>query len=199
MTLISIETRDGDVRNQISGSLLKSSPKPDFFFKDATVLERERKLYALVVNLCRSMAADIAEEKMTSQPATGMNHPAWILGHLAVTTDSAVRIVGGTPVCPEDWRAKFGPGSSVIADRGAYPSKSELLAAFEAAHARVMEGMASVTEEHLSRPQPSRFFRAELPTLGDMLLHLITTHPMLHLGQLSAWRRAMGLSGVIKV
>jgi hypothetical protein len=32
-----------------------------------------------------------------------------------------------------------------------------------------------------------------------MLLHLITTHPMLHLGQLSAWRRAMGLPGVIRV
>jgi hypothetical protein len=163
------------------------------------MLERERKLYTVVLKLCRSMAADIAEEEMTAQPAPGVNHPAWILGHLAVTTDSAVRIVGATPICPEDWRAKFGPGSTVVADRGAYPSKSELLSAFEAAHARVTEGMANVTEEHLSRPQPSRFFRDELPTLGDMLLHLITTHPMLHLGQLSAWRRAMGLPGVIRV
>lgn len=163
------------------------------------MLERERNVYALVLKLCRSMAADISEDQMTVQPAPGMNHPAWILGHLAVTTDSAVRIVGGATVCPEDWRAKYGPGSTVVADRNAYPSKAELLAAFEAAHARVMEAMASVSEEHLSRPQPSRFFKAELPTLGDMLLHLITTHPMLHLGQLSAWRRAMGLPGVIRV
>src|SRR5262249_28405530 len=115
------------------------------------------------------------------------------------TTDSAVKIVAGTPVCAEEWRAKFGPGSTLAAERGAYPSKSELLAAFEAGHARVIEGMAKVTEEYLSRAQPSRFFRDELPTLGDMLLHLTTTHPMLHLGQLSAWRRAMGLPGVIRV
>jgi hypothetical protein len=163
------------------------------------MLERERKLYAVVLTLCRRMLADIADEEMTFQPAPGMNHPAWIIGHLAVTTDSAVKIVGGTPVCAEEWRAKFGPGSTLVADRSAYPSKSELLAAFEAGHARVMEGMAKVTEEHLSRPQPSRFFKEELPALGDMLLNLITAHPMLHLGQLSAWRRAMGLPGVIRV
>jgi len=39
--------------------------------------------------------------------------------------------------------------------------------------------------------------KAALPTVGDLLLHVMTAHPMLHLGQLSAWRRLMGLGSVL--
>jgi uncharacterized damage-inducible protein DinB len=48
-------------------------------------------------------------------------------------------------------------------------------------------------------PQPGPFLQKELPTLGDILGHLMTTHPSLHLGQLSTWRRVIGLPPVLSI
>jgi len=35
-----------------------------------------------------------------------------------------------------------------------------------------------------------------LPTRGDLLAHILTTHEATHLGQLSAWRRQLGFPPV---
>ena len=43
---------------------------------------------------------------------------------------------------------------------------------------------------------PIRFLLRHLPTVGDLLAHLLTTHSAYHLGQLSTWRRAAGLPEV---
>jgi hypothetical protein len=44
-----------------------------------------------------------------------------------------------------------------------------------------------------------RFLKGPLPTVGDLLAHLMTTHEAAHLGQLSAWRRLLGLPGVLQL
>ncbi|HTI51061.1 MAG TPA: DinB family protein [Planctomycetaceae bacterium] len=163
------------------------------------MFERERRLYAFVLKYCRMLVEDVTDEQLTVQPVPGVNHPAWILGHLAIATDSAARLLGQRPACPPDWRAKFGPGSQVVADRSAYPPKSELLAAIEAGHARVAELVANAPADVLDRPHAAPFLKEELPTVGDLVAHLMTTHPTTHLGQLSAWRRLMGLPGVLKI
>ena len=35
--------------------------------------------------------------------------------------------------------------------------------------------------------------RAHFPTVGDFAIFLMTAHEMDHLGQIAAWRRAMGI------
>ena len=55
---------------------------------------------AIQVNLflmqyCRMLLADIPDERMAEQPVAGVNHPAWILGHLALTADSTLEKFGG--------------------------------------------------------------------------------------------------------
>lgn len=163
------------------------------------MLERERKLYAFVLKYCHLLTADLSDEQMTLQPMPGTNHAAWILGHLAIATDSAARLLGERPACPAEWRTLFGPGSVVVADRHAYPTKAELLAAIEAGQARVAAAAATVGEDRLSRPHGLPILKEELPTVGDLLAHLMTTHPATHLGQLSAWRRMLGLPSVLKI
>jgi hypothetical protein len=163
------------------------------------MFEQEQKAYAFVLKYCRLLVEDLSDEQLTAQPAPGMNHPAWILGHLAIATDLAMHLLGQRPSCPPEWRAKFGPGSKVAADRSKYPLKSELLAAIEAGHARVADAAASATAELLDRPHAAPILREEFPANGDLLCHLMTTHPATHLGQLSAWRRLMGLPGVLGI
>ena len=47
--------------------------------------------------------ADIPDDQIALQPAPGMNHAAWVLGHLACTADMLGAMIGLTPICPPEW------------------------------------------------------------------------------------------------
>lgn len=160
------------------------------------MFERERTLYAFVLQYSQMLTNDIEDEQLADLPAAGANHPAWILGHLAICTDYAAKLVGLPRACPVEWHKMFGPGSKAIADRAAYPRKSELLKALADGHERVTAGVAKADPEAMRQPQ-SLIFQEHFPTVADMIAHLMTTHPCVHLGQLSAWRRFHGLPSVL--
>jgi hypothetical protein len=165
------------------------------------MFERERKLYGIMLGLCKLQLNDIEDAKLADLPAPGVNHPAWILTHLAVCTDYAARLFGEAPKCPKEWHQRCGPGSTLSSERSFYASKHELLSALEAGHARVSEAAGKATEEVLNKPHgvDLAFVKNTFPTVGDLLVHLMTTHTSFHLGQLSLWRRMMGLPGVLNI
>ncbi len=103
------------------------------------MLERELTLYKFNLNYLRRLLADIAEADMTATPFAGANPPVWILGHLAVATDYAGRMLGLERACPRDWHAKFSPGSKPADLQAPLPTKAELLAAIENGHRRVAD------------------------------------------------------------
>jgi hypothetical protein len=67
-----------------------------------------------------------------------------------------------------------------------------LIKTFEAAFQNASKLYQDSSLEALSKPQKLGFFETELPSVGDMATFLILSHTNLHLGQLSAWRRAVG-------
>jgi hypothetical protein len=165
------------------------------------MFERERKLYEIMLGLCKMLTKDVDDAKLADLPAAGVNHPAWILTHLAICTDYAARLLGQPAKCPQEWHQRCGPGSSVTGDRSFYASKHDLMAALEGGQARVSAAAASATEEALLRPHGVQlaFVKNTFPTVGDLLAHLMTTHTGFHLGQLSMWRRMMGMPGVLGI
>jgi hypothetical protein len=165
------------------------------------MLEYERKLYDFVLNYCRLLAEDIAEADMAYQPVAKMNPPVWILGHLAISTDYAAMLLGLSKDCPEEWHRRFGPGSRAPRPDEPRPKKDNLLLAIQRGHERVSHASERVTAERLAQQHPVdlAFLRESLPTVGELLAHLMTTHPAAHLGQLSAWRRACGMPEVLKL
>jgi hypothetical protein len=165
------------------------------------MFERERKLYGIMLGLCKLQTKDIDDAKLADLPAPGLNHPAWILTHLAICTDYAARLFGEAPLCPKEWHQRCAPGSTLSSERGFYASKHDLLSALEAGHARVSEAVAKATEEVLLQPHGVQlaFVKNTFPTVGDLAAHLMTTHTSFHLGQLSLWRRMMGLPGILGI
>jgi len=164
------------------------------------IFELARPTYNMMLAYGQKLVADVPDEKMCAQPVPGqiMNHPAFLLGHLAWANDNRAAALSGQqptfaakPGCKE----LFGMGAKPSTDRSAYPSKAELLKAFEAAHARLGEAAAKATPEALAEPTPEPM-RARFPTVGAMVLGLMTSHFATHLGQLSAWRRAMGYPSI---
>ena len=96
---------------------------------------------------------------MCAQPVTGvvMNHPAFLLGHLAlVAGELALTSFGLPPVCPEEWKELFSQGAKPLADRSRYPSKAELVKALEDAHTRLADAVTKATPEMLAKPAPER-------------------------------------------
>src|SRR3990172_723303 len=156
------------------------------------MFDREIKLYAFMLQYCRLLTNDIEESQMSVQPTPGVNPPVWILGHLAAATDYATRMLGEKAVLPESWHRMFGRGSKLLEDTQPYPTKKELLAAIEAGHERVTAAARNADPERLAGPHNVDLLKDLLPTMGDVVAHLMTTHPATHLGQLSAWRRQMG-------
>lgn len=160
------------------------------------MFDRERLLCADMTAYAHRLIADLPDERMAEQPAAGLNHAAWTLGHLVIATDGGLRLCGHAARSPRPWQVLFGPGSQPAADRSRYPTKTELVEAFTAGYQAFLEAVVGVTAATAAAVNPSEPMRGRFPTVGDMLGYLLTTHIGMHTGQLSAWRRVCGYPSV---
>lgn len=149
-------------------------------------------LYAFTLGYCETLAAEIPEEQMRHQPAPGVNSPAWLLGHLALVADMMAASLGGEAKAPKAWNGMFGMGSDPAKLGDDCPTKSELLAALRDGHERLTAASAAAAPETLAKPNPIGLLSKPLPTLGDLVAHVMSTHEAMHAGHLSNWRRQMG-------
>lgn len=162
------------------------------------MFERELTLYKFNLNYLRLLAADLDESTMGVAPFPGANPPVWILGHLAVATDYAARILGLQAACPKQWHAQFAPGSKPSELKTPGPTKSELLAAIENGHHRVSEAAPKTSSEAVNKPHSVELLKTtNLATVGDVLAHLMCTHESFHIAQLSACRRGAGKTAIV--
>ena len=86
--------------------------------------------------------ADIPDGKMAVQTVPGMNHAAWVPGHLACTAEMLGAMMGVKPVGPPDWATLFDWNSSPSSEASQFPSKATLLRALEDAHAGIAAALA---------------------------------------------------------
>ncbi|MAE65119.1 MAG: hypothetical protein CMJ18_12685 [Phycisphaeraceae bacterium] len=155
-------------------------------------------LYSKNLDYAGRLVADLPDASMCHQPGPGMNHPAWVLGHLAWTSD---RVAGGIllQVEPELPKRLGGPfdAQSVPSDNATiYPAKAKLLEALEKVHGRIAGELSGRSVPSLDEPTQHERFASRFPTIGEALIHVMVGHEQVHLGQLSAWRRVQGMASV---
>ena len=78
------------------------------------MFEQERKLFQFNTEYLRQLLQGLEEERLWRAPATGVHPAGWILGHLAITMDYAIGLLGGSKVCPSLWGGLFGPRTSAF-------------------------------------------------------------------------------------
>jgi hypothetical protein len=144
----------------------------------------------------RALMEGVEEGQMTVQPVFGMNHAAWIAGHLAYSFQAIGGEMGMQPWLPADWAGLFGTGTTPVSDPAMYPGKDRLMAVFEEGQMRIVWALRGLSDVHLAMPLPDERHRETFPTLGSAVLQILAAHMAVHLGQLSAWRRAVGLGAV---
>ena len=158
--------------------------------------------YDFNLQYAKALVRDIPDEQMAIMPAKGFeNHPAFTLGHLVSGSAGIAEDLGEKFDMPDGWSDLFlrkGPGDprTPDTDKSKYPPRKLLLEELERQHEKVKKNLASVTEDDLNKSFKWRFSN-HMPTLGDMLIFMCVNHEAMHLGQLAAWRRAMGFSSAL--
>ena len=99
---------------------------------------------------------------------------------------------------PDGWAEAFKAGTPPNPDVAANPSKEELLRELTAVHERISAALPTLDAGQLEAEHPHEGARQYFPTVGDHLMYSMTAHEMDHLGQLAAWRRALGLEPAIR-
>jgi hypothetical protein len=166
--------------------------------KEQDVFERELTLYKFNLNYLRMLTADFGESNLGVAPFAGANPPVWILGHLAVATDFAAKMLGLDAVCPKKWHVMFAPGSKPSELKPPLPTKTELLAAIESGHRRVSDAAPKASSDAMDKPHSIELLKTTvLTTVGDVVAHLMCTHESMHIAQLSACRRKAGKGPIV--
>jgi hypothetical protein len=149
--------------------------------------------FAYCLDYLREQVAGIAPADMVAQPNGIMNHPAWIIGHLTHACQELGGVIGVQPWLPNDWAKRFGTGSVPVADMNAYESKERALAILGDAQSRIADAVGRLDDRQLDSPFPDELYREVFPTVRHALTQVLVGHAAHHVGQLSVWRKVMGL------
>lgn len=143
-------------------------------------------------------AETFARFATVDQTTIESNHPCFIFGHLSLY---APRIIGelgadASAVQPSDRFVElFNKDAKCVddPDGSVYPAMEEVLAAFRAGHEKAIEVLESAEDSLFHQPNPNEAMRGKFATVGAMHGFYLGGHFMMHMGQLSAWRRMMAL------
>lgn len=123
------------------------------------------------------------------------NHPAFIYGHLSLYAHQIMTQLGQTPAdVPPAFAENFSKDSVCTDDsEGSLPDMQTITDYFFKSWNEVQEVLRATDDETFLQPTLSEGMKDRFPTLGSLHNFYASGHNMMHLGQMSAWRRMMGL------
>jgi len=81
---------------------------------------------------------------------------------------------------------------------GRYPGKDAIMKRFVERYNVVASALDAADDAVFTKPNPMGGRMSEmLPTMGAAVMFLCGSHMQMHLGQISAWRRAMGMGSIM--
>jgi hypothetical protein len=139
---------------------------------------------------------DIPAEKFAHCPKPGMSHPAFYVGHLSLYPNRLLEFTGQKHLIVErpGYAELFQAGAECVEQDGRYPSKDDLVPYYIERYTTFIGTLPGIDDDVFQRINPREGrFRELFPTVGAVVTFMLTGHHMSHLGQISMWRRAIGL------
>jgi len=138
---------------------------------------------------------DLSGDDWTFQPAPGLAHAQYLIGHLAVSQNILVHVrVLGRPLLDDAFCAKFPIGGPIkSADEFAYPPVGELLAVMAQVHAKTLDAVRRMSDALLAEPCYGKDGTVH-PHYSDKLgaVGHCDRHEAFHAGQIATIRRLRG-------
>jgi uncharacterized damage-inducible protein DinB len=162
------------------------------------------EIIAQGIESCKPLLAryltGMSEEHTTVSPPGLPNHPAWTLGHLALTMHRVAERFDGQPLPTETFGTSPGQinpdlvsfASTPVDDAALYPTLPRALDAYNAACDRLAVAVRAADDATLDKPTP---WGNTTTTLGLLAMRMIF-HNGIHTGQLADLRRALGMKSI---
>jgi hypothetical protein len=154
----------------------------------------------LVLRYADQLVQTIPADSFARMPMKDLNSAAFNIGHLSIYGDRICGMLGRQDlVTPLPYSADlFKAGAPCLDQPGLYPSKDVLVATFFERQRRALEALKGATEATMAAENPAEGrFKEMFPTVGGAVGFLLSGHVAMHLGQISAWRRVMGLGSAM--
>ncbi len=151
------------------------------------------------------LTKDIQPGQFARKPTWGiggaeinMNHAAWNYGHLAIYFKMIVEMAGGNgdvAAAPKGFEELFKDGTACIDDPSGhtYPHMETVLNAFFKGFDAAIVALEKADDAVFLKAPTDEKVKANWKTMGGREIFMVTNHIAMHLGQVSAWRRCMGL------
>lgn len=127
------------------------------------------------------------------------NHAAFVYGHLSLYGPRILDHLGqdsSTVAVPVRFQELFSKDAKCQddPDGSIYPPMDVITDAFFNGYKAALAALREVGDEALQKPNPmGPPMNERFPTMGSMHAFYAGGHAMMHLGQVSAWRRMLGL------
>lgn len=154
----------------------------------------------VTLNYADMLVKDIPEDKFAHMPHENMSHPAFCIGHQAMYPNRVLTMIGRDDLVEQKpgYAELFEANATCVEQDGRYPQKDEIIAHYHERHQKLLDALPDVPESVFQQENPAEGrMRKMFPTIGGVTNFYVNNHNMLHLGQISAWRRAVGLGPVM--
>ena len=146
----------------------------------------------LTHGVIKQIVDDLSDDDLFFRPASEANHIAWQLGHLISAENGMVSPIEGADMPPlsEEFRKAHSSENAKSTDRAGFLTKAEYLKMYDAQRVATKKLLEKLSDDDLGKSGPEEF-REYFPQVGSVLL-MQGTHAMMHMGQFSVVRRALG-------
>jgi len=157
----------------------------------------------LGIGYAERLLKDVTPEQFARFASVGgtvieSNHPAFIYGHLSLYAPAVIEQLGGDAghLLPSaKFEQAFSKDAKCVDDPDGliYPPMADVTSALLDGYRAAVVALENAEDAMFTTENPNAAMREKFPTQGAMHAFYVGGHFMLHMGQMSAWRRAIGL------
>lgn len=147
-------------------------------------------LFGLNIQVLKINTQGLTHEQSLIQPKPAGNCLNWILGHIAVTRDQALGLLGEKPGWSDSDKALYIRGSKPMTDAGKALPMEKLMADIERSQVTLLSALMRQTPETLAANDGQGSLAEKIA-----MLHF---HEAYHTGQVGLMRRLLGKDGAIR-
>ena len=150
-----------------------------------------KQTYGISQMVMNGYLSDLSDADLLVRPAEGLNHVAWQLGHLISSEGNLLEMVapGAAAQLPAGFAESHSKENAGSDDASSFLTKAEYFELFQKVQSATFAALDSLSEADLDQPGPESM-KDFCPTVGSLFI-LISTHVMMHVGQIVPLRRKL--------
>ena len=150
-----------------------------------------KNLLESTLGMTTMLVADLSDDELQKPPVPGANNIAWQLGHLIAAETQIGGMLGiAYPELPATVAGLGKTETTKTRADGGKLSKADYIALLTKVRQATIAGLAKLSDADLDKPNDGPM-KQMAPTMGTIFV-LVGNHTMMHAGQFSVLRRALG-------